>query len=245
MGALELGMSAELPPAESKKFEGSESGTGNAGAKIFGNYELLEKIGQGGMGVVYRARQINLGRLVAVKLLPFGQFSREDLVQRFRTEAAAAAALRHPNIVAIHDVGEHEGQQYFSMDLIAGHTLAEAVWDQPVSARRGAVYVKTIAEAVQYAHEHGVLHRDLKPSNVLIDESEQPHITDFGLAKRLSSPDGGMESLELTFTGQVLGSPNFMSPEQAEGRPHAIGPAADIYSLGALLYHLLTRQPPF
>lgn len=243
VGALELGMSSELPPADSK-FQDWE-GSGSSSGRIFGNYELLEKIGQGGMGVVYRARQINLSRLVAVKLLPFGQFSRQDLVQRFRTEAAAAAALRHPNIVAIHDVGEHEGQPYFSMDLIAGHTLAEAVRDQPVSARRGAVYVKTIAEAVQYAHDHGVLHRDLKPSNVLIDESDQPHITDFGLAKRLSSPDGVMESLELTFTGQVLGSPNFMSPEQAEGRPHAIGPAADIYSLGALLYHLLTRQPPF
>lgn len=244
VGALELGMSSELPPADSK-FQDWESGSGSSSGRIFGNYELLEKIGQGGMGVVYRARQINLSRLVAVKLLPFSQFSREDLVQRFRTEAAAAAALRHPNIVAIHDVGEHEGQHYFSMDLIAGHTLAEAVREQPLPARRAAAYLKTIAEAVQYAHEHGVLHRDLKPSNVLIDESEQPHITDFGLAKRLSSPDCGMQSLELTFTGQVLGSPNFISPEQAEGRPHAIGPAADIYSLGALLYHLLTRQPPF
>jgi eukaryotic-like serine/threonine-protein kinase len=244
VGAFELRISSDRSPADSK-FEGSASGSGNSGAKIFGNYELLEKIGQGGMGEVYRARQLNLGRLVAVKLLPFGQFSRDDLVQRFRTEAAAAAALRHPNIVGIHDVGEHEGQPYFSMDLIIGHTLAEAVRDQPLAPRRAAVYLKTIAEAVQYAHEHGVLHRDLKPSNVLIDESDQPHITDFGLAKRLSSPDCGMESLELTFTGQVLGSPNFISPEQAEGRPHTIGPAADIYSLGALLYHLLTRQPPF
>ncbi len=151
----------------------------------FGNYELLEKIGQGGMGVVYKARQLNLDRLVAVKLLPFGQFSREEVVQRFRAEAAAAAGLQHPNIVAIHDVGEHEGQQFFSMDFVEGHTLAELVLDQPLSAKRAAGYLKTIAEAVHYAHQHGILHRDLKPSNILIDLTDQPRITDFGLAKRL------------------------------------------------------------
>jgi WD40 repeat protein/predicted Ser/Thr protein kinase len=211
----------------------------------FGNYELLEKIGQGGMGVVYKARQLNLDRLVAVKLLPFGQFSREEVVQRFRAEAAAAAGLQHPNIVAIHDVGEQEGQQFFSMDFVEGHTLAELVQDQPLSAKRAAGYLKTIAEAVHFAHQHGILHRDLKPSNILIDLTDQPRITDFGLAKRLSqTTDHGPRTTDLTLSGQVLGSPNFMSPEQAGGA-HAIGPAADIYSLGALLYHLLTRQPPF
>ena len=211
----------------------------------FGNYVLLEKLGEGGMGAVYKARQTNLDRVVAVKLLLFGQFSRSDVVQRFRTEATAAASLQHPNIVAIHDVGEYEGQLYYSMDFIAGRTLAEMVRDQPLSARRAATCLKTIAEAVQYAHQCGILHRDLKPSNILIDESDQPRITDFGLAKRLcQTTDHGPRTRDLTLTGQVLGSPNFMSPEQAEGA-RAIGPASDIYSLGALLYHLLTRQPPF
>jgi eukaryotic-like serine/threonine-protein kinase len=205
----------------------------------FGNYELLEKIGQGGMGVVYKARQINLDRIVALKLLPFGQFSREDVVQRFHTEATAAAALQHPNIVAIHDVGEQDGQHYFSMDFVTGQTLAEVVREKPLPAKRAAGYLKTIADAVHYAHQHGILHRDLKPSNILIDESDQPRITDFGLAKRLTVDS------DMTLTGQVLGSPNFMAPEQAEGRLQAIGPATEVYSLGALLYHLLTRQPPF
>ena len=198
------------------------------------------------MGVVYKARQLNLDRFVAVKLLPFGQFSREEVVQRFRAESAAAAQLQHPNIVAIHEVGEQEGQHYFSMDLVIGHTLAELVRDQPLPPRRAAAYLKTIAEAVHYAHEHGVVHRDLKPSNVIVDASDQPRITDFGLAKRLSqTTDHGLRTTDLTLSGQVLGSPNFMSPEQAGGRAKAIGPSSDVYSLGALLYHLLTRQPPF
>ena len=232
-----VGVSGQWSVASGRKTE--------ARGQRFGNYELLEKIGQGGMGVVYKARQLNLDRLVAVKLLPFGQFSREEVVQRFRAEAAAAAGLQHPNIVAIHDVGEHEGQQFFSMDFVEGHTLAELVQDQPLSAKRAASYLRTIAEAVHYAHQHGILHRDLKPSNILIDATDQPRITDFGLAKRLSqTTDHGPRTTDLTLSGQVLGSPNFMSPEQAGGA-HAIGPAADIYSLGALLYHLLTRQPPF
>jgi WD40 repeat protein len=211
----------------------------------FGNYELLEKIGEGGMGVVYKARQINLDRLVALKLLPFGQFSRVDLVKRFRAEATAAASLHHPNIVAIYDVGEHEGQHYFSMELVGGQTLGELVRDQPLPAKRAAAYLKTIAEAVHYAHQHGILHRDLKPSNVIIDASDQPRITDFGLAKRLDDHQLSTIDHPLTLTGQVLGSPNFMAPEQAGGHAKAIGPPSDVYSLGALLYHLLTRQPPF
>ena len=220
-----LGESGEAKPA--------------GGGQRFGNYELLEKIGQGGMGVVYRARQINLDRIVAVKLLPFSQFNNDEAVQRFQAEASAAAGLQHPNIVAIHDVGEHEGQHYFSMELIEGRTLAEIVREKPLPAKRAATYLKTVAEAVHYAHEHGILHRDLKPSNILIDSADQPRITDFGLAKRLTVDS------DMTLTGQVLGSPNFMAPEQAEGRAHAIGPATEVYSIGAMLYHLLTRQPPF
>jgi WD40 repeat protein/predicted Ser/Thr protein kinase len=218
--------------------ESGEAKPEGAGQR-FGNYELLEKIGQGGMGVVYRARQINLDRIVAVKLLPFSQFTSEEAVQRFQAEASAAAGLQHPNIVAIHEVGSHEGQHYFSMDFIEGRTLAEVVREKPLPAKRAAAYLKTIAEAVHYAHQHGILHRDLKPSNILIDASDQPRITDFGLAKRLTVDS------DLTLTGQVLGSPNFMAPEQAEGRTQAIGPATEVYSMGALLYHLLTRQPPF
>lgn len=259
LGAAELGLDLQGPESKVESQEAqaqsseTEAGSQNSaqkpmdsglctvvGGQRFGDYQLLEKIGEGGMGVVYKARQLRLDRLVAVKVLPFGQFSRAEVVQRFRAEAAAAASLQHPNIVAIHEVGEHEGQHYFSMDLVTGQTLAELVRDQPLPAKRAAAYVKTIAEAVHYAHQQGILHRDLKPSNVLIDVNDRPRITDFGLAKRLTAKS----ETELTFTGQVLGSPNFMSPEQAEGA-QAIGPATDIYSLGALLYHLLTRQPPF
>ncbi len=231
-------MAGAEPEDGGRRAEGGGRALGMTGQR-FGNYELLEKVGQGGMGVVYKARQVNLDRIVALKLLPFGQFSREDVVQRFQTEAAAAAGLQHPHIVAIHDVGEQEGQHYFSMDFIEGQTLAEVVREKPLPARRAASYLKTIAEAVHYAHQHGILHRDLKPSNILIDRSDQPRITDFGLAKRLTVDS------DMTLTGQVLGSPNFMAPEQAEGRLQAIGLPTEVYSLGALLYHLLTRQPPF
>jgi WD40 repeat protein len=212
----------------------------------FGDYELLEQIGHGGMGVVYKAWQVSLGRVVALKLLPFGPFSRPEEVGRFRAEASAAASLQHPNIVAIHEVGEHEGQPYYSMDYVEGRTLADLARDQPSAPKQAATYLKTIAEAVHYAHQHGILHRDLKPANVMIDGKDQPRITDFGLAKRLSqTTDHGPRITDLTLSGQVLGSPNFMSPEQAEGRHKEVGPASDVYALGGLLYHLLTRQPPF
>jgi WD40 repeat protein len=212
----------------------------------FGNYELLERIGQGGMGMVFRARQLSLDRIVAIKLLPFSRVSSEAAVRRFQTEASAAASLQHPNIVAIHEVGEHEGQHYFSMDLIEGRTLAEIVREQPLPAKRAASYLKTIAEAVHCAHEHGILHRDLKPSNILIDATDQPRVTDFGLAKRLvGSTDHGPQTADLTLSGQVLGSPNFMAPEQAAGRHEGVGPRTDVYALGAILYQLVTRQPPF
>src|SRR5512140_1707955 len=185
----------------------------------FGEYELLEKVGQGGMGIVYKAKQIKLDRIVALKLLPFGQFSREEAVQRFRAEATAAAALQHPNIVAIHDIGEQDGQHFFSMDFIEGQTLADPVREIPLPPRRAATYLKTIAEAVHYAHQRGILHRDLKPSNILIDQADQPRITDFGLAKRMD------EATQLPLTGQVLGSPDFMAPEQAQGHEQAATPA--------------------
>jgi WD40 repeat protein len=204
-----------------------------------GNYELLEEIARGGMGIVYRARQVNLNRTVAVKLLPGGQFAGETFVKRFRREAEAAASLKHPNIVSIYEVGEHEGQSYFSMELVEGCSLAELTRENPLPARRAAQIVQTLAEAVHFAHAHGLLHRDLKPSNVLIDQADQPHITDFGLAKRVDADH------DLTLTGQVLGTPNYMPPEQADPNRGQATAASDVYSLGAILYHLLTGRAPF
>jgi eukaryotic-like serine/threonine-protein kinase len=153
----------------------------------FGDYELLEEIARGGMGVVYRARQIGLDRFVAVKLLLSGPLATPEMVQRFRAEASAAASLQHPNIVAIHEVGFCDGQHFIAMDYVAGRSLADVVRDGPIEARRATSYVKTVAEAIHFAHEHKILHRDLKPSNVLVDEFDAPHVTDFGLARRLDA----------------------------------------------------------
>src|SRR5882672_3242888 len=206
----------------------------------FGDYELLEEIARGGMGVVYRARQVSLDRIVAVKMLLAGPLAGKDFIQRFRTEAAAAASLQHSNIVAIHEVGFAQGQHFFAMDFVEGLTLAQLVAKGLPSARQAATYLKTIAEAIHFAHERNVLHRDLKPSNILIDSAtDQPRVTDFGLAKRLEA------ETDLTLSGQVLGSPNFMSPEQATAKRGAVGKHSDIYSLGAILYYSLTGRPPF
>jgi tetratricopeptide (TPR) repeat protein/tRNA A-37 threonylcarbamoyl transferase component Bud32 len=217
--------------------------------RYFGDYELLEEIARGGMGVVYKARQVSLNRLVAVKMLLFREFSSPEFVRRFRTEAEAAASLQHPNIVAIHEIGEHEGQHYFSMDYVPGKNLAQVISElrfPSADFQKAARCVEQIAEAIHYAHQRGVLHRDLKPSNVLIDEFDQPRITDFGLAKRLASTsDLALRTSNLTVTGQVLGSPNFMPPEQAGGKRGEIGAYSDIYSLGAILFHLVTGRPPF
>jgi tRNA A-37 threonylcarbamoyl transferase component Bud32 len=191
------------------------------------------------MGVVYKARQMSLNRRVALKMILAGEWATPEARQRFRAEAEAAANLQHPNIVAIHEVGEHEGQQYFSMDFVPGKNLAELGRGSPLSAERAASYVQTIAEAIHFAHERGILHRDLKPQNVLIDADDRPRITDFGLAKRVDTDSG------LTRTGDVIGSPSYMPPEQADSRPDEVGPESDVYSLGAILYELLTGHPPF
>jgi predicted Ser/Thr protein kinase len=207
--------------------------------RYFGDYELLEEIARGGMGVVFKARQVSLDRTVALKMILAGQLASAADVQRFHAEAKAAANLKHPNIVAIHEVGQHDGQHFFSMDYIAGKSLAELIRANPLPAERAARYVRAIAEAIHYAHQQGTLHRDIKPSNVLIDTADRPHVTDFGLAKRLRGDAG------LTMTGQVLGTPSYMPPEQAAGRPEQVGAASDVYSLGAMLYELLTGRPPF
>jgi tRNA A-37 threonylcarbamoyl transferase component Bud32/ABC-type phosphate/phosphonate transport system substrate-binding protein len=211
----------------------------DSGRRHLGDFELLEEIGRGGMGVVYRARQQRLDRLVAVKLLLCGPHTRTELARRFRAEALAAGALHHPNIVAIHEVGEHEGRPFYAMELVEGHNLMERARNNPLPPALAADYVQTIARAVQYAHECGIIHRDLKPSNVLIDARDKPRLTDFGLAKRL-----GQDS-EITQSGQVLGSPGFMAPEQAAGNRAAVGPWSDVYGLGAILFYLLTGRPPF
>jgi len=205
----------------------------------FGDYELLEEIGRGGMGVVYRARQRSLARVVAIKMMAFGPGSSPELVKRFRAEPVSAASLHHPNIVAIHEVGIHEDQHFFVMDYIEGQSLARLVGSQPLPAKRAAAYLKTVAEAVHYAHGRGILHRDLKPSNVLIDAQDQPHVVDFGLARQLEGDS------ELTVTGQVLGSPHYLPPEQAAGQRGRVSRRTDVYALGATLYHLLTGRPPF
>jgi tRNA A-37 threonylcarbamoyl transferase component Bud32 len=209
----------------------------------FGDYELLEEIAQGGMGVVYRARQVRLNRVVALKMILSGQLATSVEVQRFRTEAAAAARLDHPHLVPIYEIGEHEAQHFFTMKLVEGGSLAElsakcgmrnAEW-----MRRAAGLVATIARAVHFAHQHGILHRDLKPTNILLNEQGQPQLTDFGLAKIAE------QDTRLTQSRTVMGSANYMSPEQARGQSKELTTAADAYSLGAILYELLTGRPPF
>ncbi len=207
--------------------------------QYFGNYELLEEIALGGMGIVWRARQTSLNRVVALKMIRGGILADADDVRRFLAEAEAAANLQHPNIVAIHEVGECDGQHYFSMDFVDGKNLADFCDGRPLPANQAAGLIVTIADAVQFAHQRGILHRDLKPQNVMIDTAGAPHLTDFGLAKRLD-----VES-SLTQTGAVLGSPSYMAPEQAQGRADRIGTHTDVYALGAILYEMLAGRAPF
>lgn len=202
-----------------------------------GDYEFLRELGRGGMGVVYEARQRSLNRRVAVKMLLAGAWARPEFKPRFRAEAEAAARLRHPGLVTIHEVGEFDGQPFLAMELVSGPSLAELVRPQPLAPRRAAPLVRLVADAIAHAHAAGVLHRDLKPSNVLLDAAGQPRVTDFGLAKQLDS------ATDLTRSGDLLGSPNYLAPEQVAGAPATA--ASDLYSLGAILYELLTARPPF
>jgi serine/threonine-protein kinase len=208
----------------------------------FGNYELLKEIGRGGMGVVYLARHRGLEKVVALKMILRGELATAEDRTRFRTEARAAAALAHPSIVPVYDAGEHEGQAYFSMRFVEGQTLGAILARGPMQPRDAARYLAAISRAVQYAHEHGILHRDLKPSNILIDQNDEPHITDFGLAKRVS---GEAATSGRTATGAIVGTPAYMAPEQVSNRRGTLGPLSDVYSLGVILYEMLTGRPPF
>ena len=205
----------------------------------FGDYELLQEIGRGGQGVVYRARQKSLNRIVALKVIGLGQWATKAHVKRFRLEAEAAASLEHPCIVPIYEVGERDGACYFSMKFVEGGQLDEVTRREPMPIRRAVELIAKVARTVHYAHEHGILHRDIKPGNILLDAKGEPHLTDFGLARLVESESS------VTHTLDILGTPSYMAPEQAVGNNTAVSNATDVYGIGAVLYQLLTGHPPF
>ena len=204
-----------------------------------GDYELLEEVGRGGQGVVFRARQKSLNRTVALKVISLGQWASEAHLKRFRREAEAAASLDHAGIVPIYEVGERDGSCYFSMKFVEGGQLDEVVRRKPTSIRQAAELIAKVARTVHYAHEHGILHRDIKPGNILLDQKGEPHLTDFGLARLIETES------TVTRTMEVLGTPSYMAPEQAAGETTKLSKATDVYGLGAVLYQLLTGHPPF
>ena len=205
----------------------------------YGDYELLEEIGRGGQGVVYRARQKSLNRTVALKVIGLGQWATEAHLKRFRREAEAAASLDHSGIVPIYEVGERDGSCYFSMKLVEGGQLDAVVKREPMPIRQAVELIAKVARTVHYAHEHGILHRDIKPGNILLDQKGEPHLTDFGLARLIETES------TVTRTLEVLGTPSYMAPEQAVGNNEGVSSATDVYGLGAVLYQLLTGHPPF
>jgi tRNA A-37 threonylcarbamoyl transferase component Bud32 len=208
-------------------------------------YEVLEELGRGGMGVVYKARQLRPRRLVALKMILAGDHAGADALARFNAEAESIARLRHPNIVQVHEVGEHAGRPYLTLEFIEGGSLAQRLADKRPSSREAAELLLPLARAVHFAHGKGVVHRDLKPANVLLAEDGAPKIADFGLAKQLDAMTSVAPVGPRTQSGAILGTPSYMAPEQAGGKSKDIGPAADVYSLGAILYEMLTGRPPF
>jgi serine/threonine protein kinase len=207
-------------------------------SRFFGDYEILSEIARGGMGVVYRARQLGLNRIVALKMVQSHHLLSDEARLRFRVEIEAVAQLHHPHIVALYESGEQEGAHYFTMRLVEGGDLA-AWLERKHPLRQIIQLLVKVCRAVHYAHQRGILHRDLKPSNILVDDQGEPHVADFGLAKSLDHDSG------FTFTSSVLGSPNYMAPEQASGKVRQLTTAVDVYGLGAILYHALAARPPF
>ena len=201
-------------------------------------YEIVRELGRGGMGVVYQARDVTLGRVVALKMILAGEYAAETEVARFRTEAESLAQQQHPNIVQIHKVGQHNGLPFFSLEYCGGGSLAQILDGTPLAPRQAAELVEKLARAMAYAHQRGIIHRDLKPANVLLTEDGTPKITDFGLAKKVNEPGP-------TASGAIMGTPSYMAPEQAGGKTKQIGPEVDVYALGTILYECLTGRPPF
>lgn len=227
------------------RFNGQDSIASVKPPRVVGDYELLGEIARGGMGVVWRARQVGLNRVVALKLILRGDLARDSDRLRFRAEAEAAARLTHPNIVTVFEVSEHDGQPFLAMQFIDGPTLAQRLAAGPLPPREAAGVLAKVVRAIEHAHRHGILHRDLKPSNILLDAAGEPHVTDFGLVKFSRDAQFSERSAGgATVSGEILGTPAYMAPEQAAGRSD-VAPAADVYALGGILYELLTGRPPF
>ena len=237
---VQFGIDAAVPSTMESQNERDQSTSGTYGnmGSIAG-FEIVDVLGRGGMGIVYKARDQSLGRVVALKTITEIQTSTPDQLGRFVDEAQAAARLQHPNIITVHAVGEYQGRPYFALEFVDGGDLKKRLAGKPMAPRPAAELVQTLARAVHAAHEAGVVHRDLKPSNILLTSAGVPKVADFGLAKLL-----GGDSAR-TVSGQVVGTPSYMAPEQADGHSKDVGPTADVYALGAILYEALTGRPPF